>query len=149
MLRCGPPFGMEVTSETQVRNVQSGDTSAVLKALLGTDRWGGVSGLVSTYVQTFLAAIYRYVQAPRSATSESALAAVSDIACQMCHAQGRPASLLLCNRCQRGYHLKCLAPALKSIPDGSWYCPTCAPTTAPTVQRVIRRQRREGPWPSG
>jgi hypothetical protein len=59
--------------------------------------------------------VYRRLQAPRSATAESAMAAVGDLACQVCRAQrrsaqGRPASLLLA--------------WLVVLPD---LCPVCRP----------------------
>jgi len=34
--------------------------------------------------------------------------------------------MLLCDGCDRGFHLKCLKPALKAVPEGTWFCPTCS-----------------------
>ena len=34
---------------------------------------------------------------------------------------------MLCDGCDRGHHLFCLKPKLKSIPDGDWYCNDCKP----------------------
>ncbi len=34
--------------------------------------------------------------------------------------------MLLCDGCDRGFHMFCLRPQLKSIPRGDWYCPACA-----------------------
>jgi len=33
--------------------------------------------------------------------------------------------MLLCDGCDRGFHMYCLKPALKKIPKGTWYCPEC------------------------
>jgi hypothetical protein len=74
---------------------------------------------------------------------------VADVACQLCHSRGRETSLLLCDGCHRGYHRCCLTPALPEVPDGQWYCPHCVPSDPPPTQHISRRQRREGPWPSG
>jgi histone demethylase JARID1 len=34
-------------------------------------------------------------------------------------------NLLLCDGCDYGYHIYCLDPALKAIPDRDWYCDRC------------------------
>lgn len=34
--------------------------------------------------------------------------------------------MLLCDRCEAGYHLDCLDPPLVEVPVGDWYCPNCA-----------------------
>ncbi|KAG7016812.1 Histone-lysine N-methyltransferase ATXR6, partial [Cucurbita argyrosperma subsp. argyrosperma] len=49
-----------------------------------------------------------------------------DISCQKCGSGDSPAELLLCDKCDRGYHLFCLMPILVSVPKGSWFCPTCS-----------------------
>ncbi|KAL8053547.1 hypothetical protein ABFS82_05G079300 [Erythranthe guttata] len=42
--------------------------------------------------------------------------------CVVCELGGE---LLCCDTCPRTYHLQCLDPALKNIPNGKWECPTC------------------------
>lgn len=37
--------------------------------------------------------------------------------------RGNP--ILECSTCLRGFHLRCLKPALKKVPDGDWFCPDC------------------------
>lgn len=34
-------------------------------------------------------------------------------------------NVLLCDACDAAYHMNCLSPAIESVPDGYWYCPTC------------------------
>ena len=46
---------------------------------------------------------------------------------QVCGRCDREAELLLCDGCDLGYHLDCLAPALSTVPVDEWFCPTCAP----------------------
>ena len=36
--------------------------------------------------------------------------------------------MLLCDKCDTGYHTFCLKPPLKRIPEGEWYCPKCEPS---------------------
>ena len=33
--------------------------------------------------------------------------------------------ILLCDKCDAGYHTACLRPPLMIIPDGDWFCPPC------------------------
>ena len=35
--------------------------------------------------------------------------------------------MLICDGCDRGHHIYCLKPKLKSIPKGNWYCNECKP----------------------
>ncbi|KAK1375721.1 Chromatin remodeling complex subunit [Heracleum sosnowskyi] len=43
--------------------------------------------------------------------------------CVVCDLGG---NLLCCDSCPRTYHLQCLDPPLKRIPNGKWQCPTCS-----------------------
>ncbi|KAF6146023.1 hypothetical protein GIB67_033382 [Kingdonia uniflora] len=47
--------------------------------------------------------------------------------CEECRSEATPAELLLCDRCDRGFHLFCLKPILVSLPkEDSWFCPFCS-----------------------
>ena len=35
------------------------------------------------------------------------------------------ANILLCDDCDKGYHLKCLDPPLNEVPDDDWICDEC------------------------
>jgi hypothetical protein len=51
--------------------------------------------------------------------------------------------MLLCDRCDRGYHCECLNPPLLYIPIEDWFCPNCSltrPTTS-TISRTTTRAR--------
>jgi hypothetical protein len=43
--------------------------------------------------------------------------------CVVCDDGG---DLLVCDGCDRAYHLGCLKPPLAAIPEGDWFCPRCA-----------------------
>ena len=45
--------------------------------------------------------------------------------CQLCHSGDDEVSLLLCDGCDKGYHMYCFKPAIKDLPDGDWYCYEC------------------------
>lgn len=42
--------------------------------------------------------------------------------CVVCDDGG---DLLVCDGCERAYHLGCLKPPLSHIPEGDWFCPRC------------------------
>ena len=39
--------------------------------------------------------------------------------------------LLLCDTCPKAFHTQCLTPPLASVPEGDWFCPSCASATNP------------------
>ncbi|XP_045929543.1 tyrosine-protein kinase BAZ1B isoform X2 [Micropterus dolomieu] len=43
---------------------------------------------------------------------------------------GDDEKLILCDECNKAFHLFCLRPALYRIPSGEWLCPACQPTVA-------------------
>ena len=47
--------------------------------------------------------------------------------CKICRRGRDEDCLLLCDKCDRGYHTFCLTPLLKSIPKTDWFCPDCQP----------------------
>ncbi|KAL2540283.1 Histone-lysine N-methyltransferase ATXR6 [Abeliophyllum distichum] len=65
----------------------------------------------------------------------------SDVFCENCRSGDRASELLLCDKCDRGFHLFCLRPILPAVPKGSWFCPSCSKdhklTGFPLVQTKI------------
>ncbi|XP_045580422.1 tyrosine-protein kinase BAZ1B isoform X1 [Salmo salar] len=53
------------------------------------------------------------------------------------HTTGEDDKLILCDECNKAFHLFCLRPALYRIPQGEWLCPACQPA----VQRRCSRGR--------
>eukprot|EP00794_Sanderia_malayensis_P018044 gene18044-19853_t len=45
-----------------------------------------------------------------------------ELICSTCHDAG---NLLMCDTCDRVYHLTCLRPSLPRVPPGMWFCPKC------------------------
>jgi len=45
--------------------------------------------------------------------------------CRNCQNVQEEEKLLLCDHCDAMYHMFCLTPRLKKIPDGAWLCPLC------------------------
>uniref|UniRef100_A0A8D0HGB3 Tyrosine-protein kinase BAZ1B n=1 Tax=Sphenodon punctatus TaxID=8508 RepID=A0A8D0HGB3_SPHPU len=50
--------------------------------------------------------------------------------CKVCRKKGEDDKLILCDECNKAFHLFCLRPALYEIQDGEWQCPACQPFTA-------------------
>ncbi|KAK3235428.1 hypothetical protein CYMTET_54364 [Cymbomonas tetramitiformis] len=49
-------------------------------------------------------------------------------ACEVCCREDGEAEMLLCDTCNRGYHIWCFQPALTQVPSGEWQCPKCSGT---------------------
>ncbi|KAL5004220.1 hypothetical protein ScPMuIL_017676 [Solemya velum] len=50
---------------------------------------------------------------------------MDDTPCCKCLKYEHPEWILLCDKCDAGYHTACLRPPLMIIPDGDWFCPPC------------------------
>lgn len=50
---------------------------------------------------------------------------VSAMVCQSCRGGHYEDKIILCDRCDRGWHLFCLTPPMKKVPKGDWVCPIC------------------------
>lgn len=49
--------------------------------------------------------------------------------CEICSSDHDDQSILLCDDCDRGFHLKCLDPPLEEVPSGHWICDACIVST--------------------
>ena len=45
--------------------------------------------------------------------------------CEVCGSGDRNEAMLLCDRCQCGFHMECLTPPLSKVPAGDWFCGAC------------------------
>lgn len=62
----------------------------------------------------------------------------SDIHMEFCRVCKVGGELLCCDSCPSAYHLFCLTPPLKQVPDGEWQCPRCsAPPLKGRVQKIL------------
>ena len=46
-------------------------------------------------------------------------------ACESCGSKQLDLGMLLCDGCERGWHMRCLRPPLAEVPTGAWLCPGC------------------------
>lgn len=49
-----------------------------------------------------------------------------DSRCKQCGSGENGDEWLLCDKCDRGFHLSCIRPVLCSVPRGSWFCAECS-----------------------
>ncbi|CAI2188036.1 2247_t:CDS:2 [Funneliformis geosporum] len=46
--------------------------------------------------------------------------------CAVCHSSEDESTLLICDDCDRGWHLNCSDPKVTEVPQGPWLCSLCA-----------------------
>uniref|UniRef100_A0A803KX49 Histone-lysine N-methyltransferase n=1 Tax=Chenopodium quinoa TaxID=63459 RepID=A0A803KX49_CHEQI len=66
----------------------------------------------------------------------------SDIKCEECGSGDGEMELLLCDKCDKGFHMNCVRPIVTRVPIGSWLCPSCS--GQPRVRNTKKRRRRPG-----
>ncbi|XP_070490285.1 bromodomain adjacent to zinc finger domain protein 1A isoform X2 [Chironomus tepperi] len=59
------------------------------------------------------------------------------IGCLVCRSKSDPEQTLLCDQCNKGWHMFCLKPKLTQIPHGDWFCPRCRPE-----DYIVKRNRK-------
>ncbi|XP_042495467.1 probable Histone-lysine N-methyltransferase ATXR5 [Macadamia integrifolia] len=50
----------------------------------------------------------------------------SDAGCEECGSGDRAEVMLLCDKCDKGFHMFCLRPIVVRVPSGPWFCPPCS-----------------------
>lgn len=48
-----------------------------------------------------------------------------DEGCVICHRSNNPTKIILCDSCDRPFHISCLSTPLTSVPKGDWICNNC------------------------
>lgn len=72
---------------------------------------------------------------------------MSMLQCQLCGNAENDEKMLLCDGCDRGYHMFCLNPPLNEIPEGEWNCPQCEGAPAPPPLKVDLPHSSDEPLP--
>ena len=68
-----------------------------------------------------------------------------ELECEMCRKPTEADVMLLCSKCQAGYHIFCLDPPLQAVPEGNWFCPKHASSNAGGAQVAGGTQVTEAP----
>eukprot|EP00187_Rhodella_violacea_P016544 CAMPEP_0184734334 /NCGR_PEP_ID=MMETSP0314-20130426/60189_1 /TAXON_ID=38298 /ORGANISM="Rhodella maculata, Strain CCMP 736" /LENGTH=233 /DNA_ID=CAMNT_0027201267 /DNA_START=8 /DNA_END=706 /DNA_ORIENTATION=+ len=61
--------------------------------------------------------------------------------CRICLGTREGDCILLCDDCDRGFHIFCLNPPLSSIPEGEWLCSKCTKIRALRAHETGRLER--------
>lgn len=51
--------------------------------------------------------------------------AFNTMLCDICGKGENEDSIIICDKCNKGFHLYCLKPILPSVPSGEWFCDAC------------------------
>jgi len=63
--------------------------------------------------------------------------------CLVCRKdEGEENSPIICEKCDNAYHLKCIKPPLSSIPDGEWFCDSCASSPGAPIFGTIHEESK-------
>lgn len=60
----------------------------------------------------------------------------SELGCEECGGGDKEEEILLCDKCDKGYHLDCLRPIVPRVPFGHWYCPSCSDHIRPRMAQA-------------
>lgn len=68
----------------------------------------------------------RVVSVKDKVNLEEYIGADADVTpCEICSRTDREDCMLLCDSCDKGFHMDCLDPPILQIPAGNWYCDHC------------------------
>lgn len=60
-------------------------------------------------------------------------------ACAVCRSTADDENMLLCDGCDKGYHMHCLRPLVVTVPEGDWFCTTCCDKQERAYEAAHRR----------
>ena len=63
---------------------------------------------------------------PESALPPRFVEDYNRVRCEGCKKAKDDKRMLLCDRCDSGWHVYCLSPPLTAVPSGDWFCSACA-----------------------
>jgi SNF2 family DNA or RNA helicase len=58
-------------------------------------------------------------------------------ACRVCLQEENDPDLMLCDHCDAAYHIYCLRPKFKQVPDGPWVCARCTAWFAKSGKKML------------
>ncbi|KAL9245671.1 hypothetical protein vseg_019295 [Gypsophila vaccaria] len=65
----------------------------------------------------------------------------SDTGCVECGSGSKPEEILLCDKCDDGFHMACVRPVCVRVPFGSWLCPKCSLASTPVIVRSLSQKK--------
>eukprot|EP00939_MAST-03C_sp_MAST-3C-sp1_P004964 g4964.t1 len=68
--------------------------------------------------------------------------AYGQLSCHVCSSSEDDENMVLCDRCDKGFHLYCLRPQLAAVPVGDWFCPDCTGESIAKIQDDFEAEKR-------
>lgn len=68
---------------------------------------------------------------------------IDTMVCELCQGGHHEDEIILCDKCDKGFHMSCLTPPMEHVPDGDWVCPLC---TRHTVDLYAFKPGPEMSW---
>ncbi|XP_037072213.1 bromodomain adjacent to zinc finger domain protein 1A-like [Pollicipes pollicipes] len=143
-----PPSAPELSRRLQRRHLVRSLASAILQLEQGIDRrylqkpLGDPGSALQQWEASLMASCSLSQLFVHFAQLESAVLwsrSALNARCKICRKKSDPDKMLLCDGCDKGFHMFCLTPKMKSIPKGDWFCSTCRPKEKPKSPRKQRR----------
>ncbi|CAN4114145.1 unnamed protein product [Withania somnifera] len=63
-----------------------------------------------------------------------------EVVCEQCGSGERAEELLLCDKCNKGFHMLCLRPIVVRVPIGPWHCPHCSGDQHRTIKSFSQKK---------
>ncbi|KAK4359824.1 hypothetical protein RND71_022053 [Anisodus tanguticus] len=63
-----------------------------------------------------------------------------EVVCEQCGSGERAEELLLCDKCNKGFHMLCLRPIVVRVPIGQWHCPHCSGDQHRTIKSFSQKK---------
>ncbi|AES72827.2 putative histone-lysine N-methyltransferase transcription regulator PHD family [Medicago truncatula] len=63
-----------------------------------------------------------------------------DLLCEQCGSGEQPEELLLCDKCDNGFHMKCVRPIVVRVPIGPWICPKCSDVKVKKLKKLSQKK---------
>lgn len=79
---------------------------------------------------------------PQHAPSQRALDQIPCTVCGDCEGHD---NLVICDKCDRLFHLRCLVPPQSTVPSGTWICPACDPFFSGAIPLGLPELRDDSP----
>ena len=65
----------------------------------------------------------------------------NSVGCVICKRDINHDQILICDGCDKEYHMYCLTPKLKKVPEGHWYCPRCKTMKGKKKGKKVKESR--------
>jgi len=111
-------FGEETKSSARPKKVDSLQNTSILDISCGV----GHTLLLCKKGDAALASLPIFQAKEEEETNDG------DEICEICQSGEDADNMLLCDGCDKGYHMKCLTPPLQTLPEGDWFCSECEKT---------------------